>query len=1219
MRLRRLFTALPLLLAPCAVHAASARLTVLHTTDLHGALTDWDDATDRPAARGLVRVATLVRQVRAEGGPVLLVDGGDAIQGGGIESAWRDAAPLPADGRHDPMMTAMSRLGYDAMAVGNHEFSFGPAALAAARRDAAFPWLAANVVHADGTPAFQGTRVTMAGGVRVGILGLTTPAVPAMEDSAHWAGLRFLPPVEVAKREVARLRNAERCDVVVVVAHTGLERDRADGPERVGDTPGENWGWRLATEVPGIDVLVLGHTHTVVPQLDAGGTLVTQAGKWGEAVGRVDLELARDGNGARWTVVRKSARMLAVTDTVAADSALAAFAAPWHALAESTLSQPVGHAARTVNSPRGRFADGPAWELIQRAQLQATGADVSLAALPDPAATLPRGVVTARDLLRLYPYDNTLSVVTLTGAELKEALEQSARYFDDYKFEDARPLARRGWPAWNFDAAEGVSYEIDLTRPAGGRIVNLLWHGEPLAADHVLTVAVNSYRANGAGGFDVLARAPRVRTLERGVRALIADYLRSVGTLDGVATANWSVLPDYAATPERALVDRLVRRGVAPKAEVLRLYPDEPARRGDLAYWLARAFGWREKKLSGAFADVPDSLEPWLDGLLKRRVLGAQGTADHIEPFAPASLTTALDWCTAAARYAGYAIGDPDAWRRGLLTGTDLRHAWEQARREPPAVSDGMRPPTGGALALAAATPVSGSGAPRLPLTRVQLLALVANTRFPTVRVLETTDFHGFVFPSKDRRSGRSLGGSVALASWIEKLRAENPEGTVLLDGGDCFQGTMISNLQYGRPVVEQMNALGYSASAIGNHEFDWTADTLERRVYEMQFAALGANMVEKRTGRRPAWVRADTVVTRRGVRIGVFGLCYRNTPAVTLPANVAHLFFEDDSVTAARIVPGLRRDQHAQVVVGVGHVPAESDSLWHAVSGDLPRLARGVKGVDLWLGGHSHNRVQDEIDGVPVMIAGAHGEVVAVSDLVVDPVAGRVVEHPSHLQLTWTDEVPPDSAMAERVKRWNADIAPLAARPVARTPRPITRTTENGGDSGIGDLVADAMREAVNADIALQNSGGLRADLVEGTITKGSIYEVMPFDNTIVVEKLTGSEIRSLFADGRALPQSGLRLSLDPGRPQGQRLVGITRADGRPLDPAATYTVAMNNFMATGGDNLMLFARTPHTDTSVLVRDAIERFITGRARDGVLDFGPDGRIQRVSTPDTHD
>ncbi len=167
------------------------------------------------------------------------------------------------------------------------------------------------------------------------------------------------------------------------------------------------------------------------------------------------------------------------------------------------------------------------------------------------------------------------------------------------------------------------------------------------------------------------------------------------------------------------------------------------------------------------------------------------------------------------------------------------------------------------------------------------------------------------------------------------------------------------------------MDALRYTAMAVGNHDFDWSADTLSRRIAEMRFSALGANMIVRATGRMPRDIRSDTAFVRRGVKVGVLGLCFRNTPSVTLPANVAHLRFEDDSVWAARIAPRLRRRDHATVVLSVGHTPAETDSTRRAVRGDLPRLARGVKGVDAWFGGHSHNQVLDEIGGAAVMIPG--------------------------------------------------------------------------------------------------------------------------------------------------------------------------------------------------------------------------------------------------------
>src|SRR5438876_3379783 len=236
--------------------AEEARVILLHTTDLHGALTPWDYLTDRPATRGLTKIASMVRAIREEGPPTVLLDAGDCIQGG-IEFGRAGQRPGP-----DPMMAAMSRMGYDAMALGNHEFDFGLSELEQARKVATFPWLSANIVReTDGQPAFSASWIGAPGGVRVGVVGLTTPAIPFLADSGNASGLRVLPPLESARREVERLRSSGRCDVVVLLAHTGLERDPETGTERAGGAPSENWGYRLATEVAGCDVVILGHSH----------------------------------------------------------------------------------------------------------------------------------------------------------------------------------------------------------------------------------------------------------------------------------------------------------------------------------------------------------------------------------------------------------------------------------------------------------------------------------------------------------------------------------------------------------------------------------------------------------------------------------------------------------------------------------------------------------------------------------------------------------------------------------------------------------------------------------------------------------------------------------------------------------------------------------------------------------------------------------------------
>ncbi|MCC6651294.1 MAG: 5'-nucleotidase C-terminal domain-containing protein [Candidatus Eisenbacteria bacterium] len=1186
--MRRSLAVLALALFAFALPAAAeeARITVLHTTDVHGSLLPWDDLLDKPAARGLARAATRIAKVRAEGRPVLLLDAGDAMAGSPLVSVWhREPAGMP-----EPVSAAMNALGYDAMALGNHEFDHGPAGIDSARASSRFPWLAANVVRSDGSPAFPPSLVREYDGVRVGVIGLCTPAVPLMADSAQWAGYVFLSPIEVARKEVARLRGAERCDVVIALAHTGLEKDPRTGEARRGDAPGENFGHQLASEVRGIDVVILAHTHQMLPYADISGTVVTQAGKAAEGMGRIDLTLVRDTPASPWKLTQRRTSLVTFGDSTATDEAFAAQFAPYAARTKAALDEVVAQADGELAMAGGRFADGPLWQMVHRAQLEASGADVSLAALFDPAQRVPAGPIRVRDLMRLYPYDNTLVTVEMTGAELEAALEHSARYLATYTYDDGRPLAEPGMPGWNFDMAMGVQYEIDLTRPAGDRVRHLTFAGAPLAPEKRLRVVVNSYRAAGGGDFTMIRRAPRVWRGGTAPDALLAS-VRKAQHVSAKFEPSWTVLPDYAPTPERPLIDRLVRLGVAPPSEVRHLIPHEPARRVDLAYWLGRAFGWRSGRPSGAFADVPDSLEPWLDGILSKGVLGRDGQGERFDPFRPARVVTALDWAERCARSAEYSLATPRtgagdlAFWRGLLTGVSLAGA-----------------PGRGGIAFDAT------------LTRAQWLGMVSNLRYPQVRVLETTDFHGAILGgTRDRRSGRPVGGTPALAAIIEKYRGENPEGTVLIDGGDIFQGTMISNLQYGRPVVEQMNLLDYAAAAIGNHEFDWTADTLKNRVMAMKFPALGANMLERRTNKRPWWVRSDTTVTRRGVRVGIFGLAYPGTPRVTMPAYVAHLRFADDSATAAPI-PARLRKAGAGLVVAVGHIPAETDSSRKA-RGDIARLANGIRGVDGWFGGHSHNVVDDRIQGAPVMVAGANGQWLALADYTVDPVGRKVVESRSRMLQVFADELEADTAWVARVERWNAEVGPVAATVLGKSSVPLDR---NRPEATIGDFITDAMRFATGADIAMQNPGGMRANMAAGPVTRGMVYDVMPFDNTMVTMELTGAEVRRALEQAlrgdRITQVSGIRYVLDMNAPAMSRVISITNTDGSSFDEARLYKVVVNNFMASGGDSYDALAGGRNKiDSGQVIRGAMEDWVRERCKGGaVLEIKPDGRIQHA-------
>jgi 2',3'-cyclic-nucleotide 2'-phosphodiesterase (5'-nucleotidase family) len=385
--------------------------------------------------------------------------------------------------------------------------------------------------------------------------------------------------------------------------------------------------------------------------------------------------------------------------------------------------------------------------------------------------------------------------------------------------------------------------------------------------------------------------------------------------------------------------------------------------------------------------------------------------------------------------------------------------------------------------------------------------------------------------------------------------------------------------------------------------------DTLAQRVHEMKFGDLAANMVEKSTGKRPSWARSDTTVSRRGVRVGLVGLAYPGTPHVTLPANVAALRFDDDSTTAANVSAKLRK-AGATLVVGFGHIPAETDSSRKA-RGDLTRLAK-VTGVDAWFGGHSHNVVDDKVEGRPVMIAGSSGQYLAEADLVMDPVKKKLAESSQRVLTVYAD-VPLDSAWTARMAHWNADVAPVAAAPIGTAGVALHRRPP---ETTIGDFICDAMRVDAKVDIAFQNPGGMRADLAQGPITRGEVYAVMPFDNTIVTLSLTGVQVKQALEQSlrgnRVTQVSGLKYVLVQTNAGHWGLGTVTLADGSPLDDAKTYTVAVNNFMASGGDQYNVLADAKGTDTGRLIRDAMEAYVRAQCAGGKsLDIPGDGRITR--------
>ncbi|MGY1697153.1 bifunctional metallophosphatase/5'-nucleotidase [Geodermatophilus sp. SYSU D00814] len=552
-------------------------ITLLATTDLHGRVQDWDYFKNAPYTErsgdttGLARVGSVVDQVRAEEGDerVLVVDNGDFLQGTPLSYYYARQEPVTETGAEHPMAAAYDAIGYDAQVVGNHEFNYGLDLLQAYTDDVDHPVLGANVVDAaTGEPylppyTLQKVQVPGHKPVTVGILGLTTPG-SAIWDRGNVEGrVEFQDMVAAAEHWVPIVDR--QADVVVVLSHAGVGGTSSYGPDAA---PTENPTDVIARTVPGIDAMVVGHTHLDKPsqvvrnEVTGEDVVLTQPYRWGATVSRVDVALAK--TRGQWDVTGVTAEALRTKDHPEDPEVLAATAAA-HETTVGYVNQVVATSAQALSAATSPWEDTPILDFVQDVQADTVDAALegteyadlpvlSIAAPFSRTATFPAGDVTVRDIAGLYVFDNTLEAVTLTGAQLREYLEYSARYYkpapatgevDPATLTNAVVAeAPNGIPDYNYDQLSGVTYDVDVAQPVGSRIVGLSHDGQPVADDARFVVAVNNYRRSGGGGFPAISTAPVVYNEQQEIRQLLIERAQSTGVIDPAdfAAENWRLV-----------------------------------------------------------------------------------------------------------------------------------------------------------------------------------------------------------------------------------------------------------------------------------------------------------------------------------------------------------------------------------------------------------------------------------------------------------------------------------------------------------------------------------------------------------------------------------------------------------------------------------------------------------------------------------------------------
>ena len=464
------------------------------------------------------------------------------------------------------------------------------------------------------------------------------------------------------------------------------------------------------------------------------------------------------------------------------------------------------------------------------------------------------------------------------------------------------------------------------------------------------------------------------------------------------------------------------------------------------------------------------------------------------------------------------------------------------------------------------------------------------------VDILLFNDFHGNV--AEDTRPGKGKNAGMAkMIAYAKTAQRENPN-TIVVAGGDNYQGTAISNLTYGAPVSAMMKAMNVSVCAVGNHEFDWGVTNMTKWQKDGKFEFLAANIIDKKTKQPVSWAKPYKIIEKGGYKIAFIGLAHPDTVSITKAQHVSGLEFTDPAAAAQKwtdyLLAGKDKGGKPNAVIALTHIDSDQNKAGE-ISGNAVKLT-AVQGLNAVLSAHSHRPVSGAVNGVPVVQAYCHGRAVGKLRLTfkenkklenIEPILDEIWQ-------TKSDIIEDDGGKALYTK-FDNKLKPILGELIGTASGEFTHErSEKGSNTLLGAWASEVQRIVGHADIAIQNGGGLRRTLAAGNITVGDLYEIMPFDNYLVVFDLPGSEIKKAIDHGIVNPNitdgqfAGLRVEYDGKKPFESRVTKITLLDGTPLDMNKTYKVVVNDFMFMGGDAYDFSKASNIVETYIPIRDCL-------------------------------
>lgn len=539
-------------------------LHIIQTTDVHGSFFPYDFINRKPKAGSLARVSSYVNKLRREyGHRVILLDNGDILQGQPTCYFSNYIDTLSTNIASD-FMNAMQ---YDAAVIGNHDVETGHKVYDKWISEVHCPMLGANIIATQtGRPYVKPYIILNRGGVKVAILGLLTPAIPNWLSEDLWTGLRFEDMVASARYWVGRIQQDEHPDVLVGLFHSGSEGGITTTEYQ------ENASLKVAREVPGFDLVLFGHDHTVYQGTVncTDGSRVLCLNPANNAINVAEATLTLSKKKGKWKLTSIEGNIKNITDEPV-DEELMGLLEPNRNKIEQFVSRKIGYFDRTISSRDCFFGSSAFTDFILNLQLKLTGADISINAPLLFDAEIKEGPIYVSDMFNLYKFENQLYVMKLTGKEIRKHLEMSydlwvntMKSSDDHLLllnestrNDQQRLGFKNF-SFNFDSAAGIDYVVDVTKPDGEKVKILrMSNGAPFDENRWYKVAVNSYRGNGGGelltrGAGIPQDSLKARILwrsEKDQRYYLMQEIEKTGTMRPRANNNWKFIPEEWTIP----------------------------------------------------------------------------------------------------------------------------------------------------------------------------------------------------------------------------------------------------------------------------------------------------------------------------------------------------------------------------------------------------------------------------------------------------------------------------------------------------------------------------------------------------------------------------------------------------------------------------------------------------------------------------------------------